>query len=132
MKSDIRITVEKDEHHVPENIIWHADDTGSAESYEAKALAFTVWDKKENTTLALHLWTKDMMVHDMYHFTAQTIHLLAETLERATKDDKSVNILHEFAEDFFKQSLGEHEHEDHEHDEHRHDDHGHDEADEEK
>ncbi len=107
MKSEIRITVEKDSTHVPESISWNAEDTGTGEDFQANALAFTVWDKKENTAMGLHLWTKDMLVNDMYHFTAQTVHLLAETLERATKDDKSATLLHEFAEEFLKQALGE-------------------------
>jgi gliding motility-associated protein GldC len=106
MKSDILITVEKDDKHIPEAITWKADDTGSAELYQADAMAFTVWDKEEKTTLALQLWTKDMLVNDMYHFTAQTIHLLAETLEKATKDQKAADLLHEFAESFLQDSLG--------------------------
>ena len=102
MKSEIKITVEKDNTHIPETITWEAQDTGTNQVYQADAMAFTVWDKTEKTSMGLHLWTKDMIVDDMYNFTAQTIHLLAETLENSTKDSDAAQMIHEFAEDFLK------------------------------
>ena len=85
-KSEINFTVSLDENHVPEKIKWAATDTGEEEIKEAKAMIISLWDAKENNTLRIDLWTKDMMLDEMKHFFYQSIITMSDTYERATND----------------------------------------------
>ena len=85
---------------VPEKIDWIAD--GKQES-TCKAIMTSVWDEKESNTLRIDLWTKEMMVEEMRHFTVQTIITMADTFERATNDAKGAEDLREFGKSFGKQ-----------------------------
>ena len=85
--SDIKITVGMDENRVPETISWDASDGGITDE-KAKALIMSVWDDKTGDTLAINLWTKDMMLDDMKKFFHQTLLSMADTFQRATDDEK--------------------------------------------
>ena len=85
-KSEINFTVSLDENHVPEKIQWAATDTGEDEIKDAKAIIISLWDAKENNTLRIDLWTKDMMLDEMKHFFYQSIITMSDTYERATND----------------------------------------------
>ncbi len=85
-KSEINFTVSLDENHVPEKIQWAATDTGEEEIKEAKAMIISLWDAKENNTLRIDLWTKEMMMDEMKHFFYQSIITMSDTYERATND----------------------------------------------
>ncbi|PCI92795.1 MAG: gliding motility protein GldC [Flavobacteriales bacterium] len=85
-KSEINFTVSLDENHVPEKIEWTATDTGEKEIKDAKAMIISLWDAKENNTLRIDLWTKDMMLDEMKHFFYQSIITMSDTYERATND----------------------------------------------
>jgi len=99
-KSKIEFQIDMDENMVPEKITWIAE--GKKES-ACKAIMTSVWDEKENNTLRIDLWTKDMMVEEMRHFCVQTIITMADTFERATNDAKSAEDLREFGKNFGKQ-----------------------------
>lgn len=101
-KSDINFTVSLDENHIPEKIEWQASDTGEEETKEAKAMMMSLWDPKENNTLRIDLWTKEMMVDEMKHFFYQSIITMSDTYERATNDKDVANEIREFGK-----SLGE-------------------------
>jgi gliding motility-associated protein GldC len=60
-----------------------------------------LWDQKENNTLRIDLWTKDMSIDEMKKFYHQNILTLTDTYLRATGDQVTVNEV----KDFFK-SLG--------------------------
>lgn len=95
-KSEINFTVSLDENHVPEKIEWKASDTGEAELKEAKAMIISLWDAKENNTLRIDLWTKDMMLDEMKHFFYQSIITMSDTYERATNDKAVAEEMREF------------------------------------
>lgn len=95
-KSEINFSISLDENHVPEKIEWNASDTGEEEKKEAKALMMSLWDPKENNTLRIDLWTKEMMVDEMKHFFYQSIITMSDTYERATNDKETATEIREF------------------------------------
>jgi len=95
-KSTINFTVTLDENHIPENIEWIASDTGEEGTKTAKALMISLWDEKENNTLRMDLWTKDMMIDEMQHFFMQSLITMSDVYERATNDTKIANEMREF------------------------------------
>ncbi len=95
-KSDINFKVSLDENNVPEKINWTASDVGEDISNEAKAIMISLWDPKENNTLRIDLWTKEMMVDEMKHFFYQSIITMSDTYERATNDKTVATEMREF------------------------------------
>ena len=95
-KSEINFTVSLDENHVPEKIDWSATDTGEEEIKQAKAMIVSLWDAKENNTLRIDLWTKEMMLDEMKHFFYQSIITMSDTYERATNDKAIAEEMREF------------------------------------
>ena len=48
-----------------------------------------LWDAKENNTLRIDLWTKEMMVDEMKKFFHQNVVTLTDTYVRATGDENT-------------------------------------------
>jgi gliding motility-associated protein GldC len=82
--TEIKFKVTVDENHLPLKIEWDAPDSG--ERSEAKSVMIALWDAKENNTLRIDLWTKDMSVDEMKKFYHQNIMSLTDTYIRATSD----------------------------------------------
>ncbi len=57
--STIELKVELYDNRIPEKLHWTAEDGGII-NQEAKAMMLSVWDEKEQETLRIDLWTKDM------------------------------------------------------------------------
>lgn len=95
-KSEINFTITLDENHIPEKIDWIASDTGEEGLKECKAMMISLWDAKENNTLRMDLWTKEMMMDEMKHFCYQSLITMADTFERATSDKDFANDIREF------------------------------------
>ena len=95
-KSEINFGISLDENHVPEKIEWSATDAGEEEVKNAKAMIVSLWDAKENNTLRIDLWTKDMMLDEMKHFFYQSIITMSDTYERATNDKTIAKEIREF------------------------------------
>ena len=95
-KSAINFNISLDENHVPEKIEWAATDTGDDEVKDAKAMIISLWDAKENNTLRIDLWTKDMLLDEMKHFFFQSIITMSDTYERATNDKAIADEMREF------------------------------------
>lgn len=95
-KSEINFIVSLDENHVPEEIKWTASDSGEEGVKNAKAMIISLWDAKENNTLRIDLWTKDMMLDEMKHFFYQSIITMSDTYERATNDKEVAAEMREF------------------------------------
>jgi gliding motility-associated protein GldC len=93
--SEIKFVVELDENRVPEKLTWTAQD-GGVELEEAKAMLLSVWDNNAKETLRIDLWTKDMPVDEMKIFFHQTLVAMADTFERATKDEKMASTMRDF------------------------------------
>ncbi|MBL0102682.1 MAG: gliding motility protein GldC [Bacteroidetes bacterium] len=102
MKSEIKFLVGLDETRVPETIEWEASDSGMEGTKPANAVMMSIWDPKENTTLRIDLWTKDMLVDDMKRFFFENLVTMSDTYLRATNDEVFARKLKAFAEDFGK------------------------------
>lgn len=97
-QSDIKFTVTLDENNLPEKIDWIATDAN--ERSTSKSVMISLWDAKENNTLRIDLWTKDMMVEEMKQFYHQSLLSMADTFERATGEIESAKDLRGFAQHF--------------------------------
>jgi len=83
--TEISFKVTVDENNLPNKIQWSAPDSG--EQSECKSLMIALWDAKENNTLRIDLWTKDMMIDEMKKFFHQNVVTLTDTYIRATGDE---------------------------------------------
>ncbi len=92
--TEIKFTVTVDENHLPTQIFWEAPDSG--EKSESKSIMLALWDAKENNTLRIDLWTKDMSVDEMKKFYHQNIMTLTDTYIRATSDTKTAEAVKTF------------------------------------
>ncbi|HPF97613.1 MAG: gliding motility protein GldC [Mangrovimonas sp.] len=102
-KSKIELVVELDENQVPETLFWTAEDGGVNEE-EAKAMLLSIWDSKNQETLRIDLWTKDMPVDEMKVFFHQTLVAMSDTFNRATQDEKMTATMKDFC-DYFAEKL---------------------------
>ena len=89
-----------DENHLPVKIQWEAPDSG--EKSEAKSIMLTLWDANENNTLRIDLWTKEMMMDEMADFIYQNMMTMADSFERATKQEDLARDMKTFAKAFLK------------------------------
>lgn len=104
-QSEINITVKLDENHIPQNITWSSKDEVQEATSECKALMMSLWDAKENNTLRIDLWTKEMMIDEMKHFFFQSMITMADTYERATSDAEAAKEMREFAKNMGEKLL---------------------------
>ena len=102
-KSDIKIGIELDENRVPEKLVWTARDGGVANE-EAKAVLLSLWDNKNQESIRIDLWTKDMPVDEMQVFFHQTLVGMTDSFRRATGDDKMADTMKDFT-DYFAEHL---------------------------
>ena len=103
--SDIHLSVQLDDNHVPERIDWEAEDGGVKSS--SKAVLLSLWDEQEKNTLRIDLWTKEMSVEEMKTFFHQNILTLADTFERATGEVKMAAQMRDFGAYFAEHMLPE-------------------------
>ncbi|WP_435624831.1 gliding motility protein GldC [Flagellimonas sp.] len=101
--SKITLTVGLDENRVPEELHWSAQD-GGIENEEAKAMMLSVWDSKNQESLKIDLWTKEMPVDEMKVFFHQTLVTMADTFMKATQDEKMTATMKDFC-DYFAEKL---------------------------
>lgn len=102
--SEITLRVGLDENRIPEKLNWSAQD-GGIENEEAKAMLLSVWDSKNQESLKIDLWTKDMPVDEMKTFFHQTLISLSDTFLKATQDEKMTATMKDFC-DYFAENLG--------------------------
>lgn len=105
MNSTINIKVSLDEDKMPETIEWKAPDGGIDDLQEAKAMLLSLWDGNEKSALRIDLWVKKMMVDEMIDFFFQTLYGMAETYQRATKNETLAKELKKFAKDFHEKAI---------------------------
>lgn len=101
--SEIRLTVGLDENRVPEELNWSAED-GGIDNEDAKAMMLSVWDSKNQESLKIDLWTKDMPVDEMKIFFHQTLVTMSDTFMKATQDEKMTATMKDFC-DYFAEKL---------------------------
>src|ERR1035437_4977469 len=93
-QTEIKFKVSLDDNNLPTNIEWNAPDAGQVSN--CKSMMVALWDEKENNTLRIDLWTKDMMVDEMKKFYIQNILTLTDTYQKATADDAMANAVKDF------------------------------------
>lgn len=96
--SEIKLTVTLDENKLPISINWEASD--GEQKGNCKAMMFSFWDEKEQNTLRIDLWTKDMLVDEMKKFFHQSLLTMSDTLKRATGEEKMAEEMKDFCEYF--------------------------------
>ncbi|MDT0539371.1 MULTISPECIES: gliding motility protein GldC [Croceitalea] len=101
--SEIKLTVGLDENRVPESLNWSAQD-GGIDNEDAKAMMLSVWDSKNQESLKIDLWTKDMPVDEMKIFFHQTLVTMSDTFMKATQDEKMTATMKDFC-DYFAEKL---------------------------
>lgn len=101
--SEIKIYVEVDENHVPEHLSWTATD-GGVHNEETKAVVLSIWSPNNKETMRIDLWTKDMPIHDMNIFLHQTLVSLADTMQRATNNQKMADALRDYCAYFLEET----------------------------
>ncbi|MGQ0827277.1 MAG: gliding motility protein GldC [Bacteroidota bacterium] len=97
-QSEIKFTVTLDENNLPQKIDWSATDGN--ENSTSKSVMIALWDAKENNTLRIDLWTKDMMVDEMKQFYHQSLLSMADTFDRATGETEIAKEMRAFAQHF--------------------------------
>ena len=102
-KTQITIDIELDENHIPEKMMWNAQD-GGIEKEETKATMNSVWDDKKMEALRIDLCTKEMPVDQMKMFIHQILISLGNTYERATGEEDVAAWIEEMAEEFAQKS----------------------------
>ena len=101
--SEIKLKVGLDENRVPEELTWSAED-GGLDNEEVKAMMLSVWDSKNQESLKIDLWTKDMPVDEMKVFFHQTLVTMSDTFFKATQDEKMTATMKDFC-DYFAEKL---------------------------
>lgn len=103
-KHNININVFLDKDKMPEHIDWSASGNPQDVNPQAKAFMLSLWDNSEKTALRMDLWTKQMMVDEMYDFMFQTLMTMADTCQRATRNEALSKDMKAFAHEFKKKA----------------------------
>ena len=103
--SDSKLTfdLELDENNVPKKIKMNSSDN-QAVNVLLKSLMIFGWDSKKKETLRAELWTKDMMVNEMYIMYHQTLMSMANNLSKSTGHEKLAGALRDYCEFFAEQT----------------------------
>ncbi len=101
-QSTITIDVLLDPEKIPEQINWSATDSAANMVQKAKAMSVAFWDGADKTALRIDLWTKDMMMDEMADFYYQMMMSMADTFNRATKQQDMSNDMKIFAKSFLE------------------------------
>lgn len=102
-KSEIKFTVTLDDDNRPVTLQWNAEDSGMEGDKECKAMAIALYDKKDQTTMRIDLWTKDMMVEEMQQFFFEMYMSMADTYLNATNDKATSESMRAYAKQFGKE-----------------------------
>ena len=102
-ESKLTFDLELDENNVPKNIVMNSTDK-QAVNINLKSLMIAGWDAKTKETLRVDLWTKDMMVNEMFIMYHQTLMSMANTLEKSTGHDKLAGALKDYCDFFAEQT----------------------------
>lgn len=101
-KIQIEVALGKD--LIPDSIKWHADDLDTKEAIACKAMMLSFWDHTRKDTMKLDLWTRDMTIDEMKIFFHQTLVSMAESLRKATADERISGDMQDFC-DYFAERL---------------------------
>ena len=99
-KSNINLFITLDEKKMPKKIEWEADDAQFSGRKESKSMMLSLWDKKENVTFSIDLWTKEMTVNEMQIHFHQMLVKMADTFQRATNNSEVSGMIRKFSSEF--------------------------------
>jgi len=102
--SEIKFTIGLDNNNVPETIHWEATESGIEGIKPCKSIMVSVWDAKEDATMRIDLWTKEMLVDDMKRFFYENLMSMADTYQRATNDTENADEMRKFSDYFAKKT----------------------------
>ncbi|HEY5463373.1 MAG TPA: gliding motility protein GldC [Hanamia sp.] len=102
IESNININVKLDAEKVPQQIKWSASESSADSPQIAKAMILAFWDGVEKTALRIDLWTKNMMTDEMADFYYQVFVTMADTFQRATRQEDLAGEIKNFATSFHK------------------------------
>ena len=103
-QSSIKIDVLLDPQKVPQEIIGVQQTVLPDIPQKAKAMCIAFWDGADKTALRIDLWTKDMMVDEMTDFFYQMFSTMADTYQRATKQNELSDDIKNLQGNFIKNS----------------------------
>lgn len=98
-KTAITLEVTLDDNQTPENMHWSAPD-GGVKQQPMEAFFLSTWDKENQESARIDLWTKEMPVDQMQVFVHQTLVGIRESYLRATEDAQMAEAMQQFC-DFF-------------------------------
>ncbi len=102
MKQTIKIEVQLDVNNLPESICLNTKDQSKVN--DLKAIIFSGWDSEAKETIRLDLWTKEMMVDEMFIMYHQTLMSMATSLEKSTNHNKLADALRDYCAFFAEQT----------------------------
>jgi len=103
--AEIRLRVDLDGDNLPTRIEWQATEAKTEGPMPCQSMLLSLWDSENKSTAAIDLWTKDATIDDMNLHFYQTIHKMADTYLRATRNSDVAKLIHEFG-DGFGETLG--------------------------
>lgn len=98
--SEINLKITLDESNVPEQISWMATDSSMTQPEHCKAFMLSLYDEKQEETLRIDLWTKEMRQDEMDKFFFETIMTMSDTYKRANQNEEMVHFIRDFAFSF--------------------------------
>lgn len=98
--AEIKLTIQLDDHNVPENILWESTDSENKEKLPVKSMMLALWDSSYKNTLRIDLWTKDMPVDEMKRFFYETLQTMGDSFLRATGETNIVEDLRDYCAHF--------------------------------
>lgn len=85
--STIQFSIQLDDQHIPEKIVWDATDKPETGPADTKAITISLWDQQQQNTMRIDLWTKDMPVDEMKRFYIDCIGGLSQSVLNSTGDE---------------------------------------------
>lgn len=101
-KSTIQIDVLLGPDKIPQQINWNASGSSAEADQKAKAMCLAFWDGADKAALRIDLWTKDMMMDEMADFYYQMMMTMADTFNRATRQQEMTDDMKKFAKGFME------------------------------
>lgn len=102
MKQSIIIEIELDENNLPDKINMKAG--RDSENNSLDSFLFSAWDAKKKETLCVDLWTKNMLVNDMFIFYHQALMSMATSLQKSTSENELADGLRDYCSFFAKKT----------------------------
>lgn len=100
--AEIKFLVKVDDKGVPNEIYWSASEAEFEGFVPCDSLMISVWDRGEKNTMSIDLWTSEMQVGEMNAHFYFTFMKMADTYQRATRNNELSDMIRSFANEFTK------------------------------